>query len=157
MQLPKLVIFYKMSQSKTSSTEKPPSSSKFQQEQKSEPPKPIVHKKGQDAITHNGFPTLTFPAQIHPRQKKFQPSADVTAVSKEVATANYERDTFLKLGIKIEESREKKIASGFSLDKTATVVAAGVEQEEGENSLPSIPEEVFRREDLKAPWRRYAE
>lgn len=78
-------------------------------------------------------------------------------VSKEVATANYERDTFLKLGIKIEESREKKRASGFSLDKTATVVAIGVEQEEGEKSLPRIPEEVFRREDLKAPWRRYAE
>ena len=157
MQLPKLVIFYKMSHSKTSSTEEPPSSSKSPQEQKSEPPKPIAHKKGQDAITHNGFPTLTFPAQIHPRQKKFQPSADVSVVSKEVATANYERDTFVKLGIKIEECREKKIASGFSLNKTAAVVAAGVEQEEVEKSMPSIPEEVFRREDLKAPWRRYAE
>lgn len=116
-----------MLQSKTSSTEKPSSSSKFQQEQKSEPSKPIVYNKGQDAITHNGFPTLIFLAQIHPCQKKFQSSADVIVVSKEIATANYECNTFLKLKIKIEESCKKKIASSFSLDKIVTIIAAGVE------------------------------
>lgn len=134
-----------------------PSSAQSPLEQKPEPPKPIV-EKGRDATTHNRFRILTFPAQIHPRQKKFQPSADISVVGKEVATAKYERDTFLKAGIKIEESCGRGGAVSLRLeDKRAAVAAGGGEREKGEGSLPRIPKEVFRKEDLKALWRRYAE
>lgn len=139
------------------STGEPPSSPQSPQEQKPEPPK-IIIEKGGDAIAHNGFRTLTFPAQIHPRQKKFQGGADVGVVSKEVATAKYERDTFLNAGIKIEKSRGRGGAVSLPLeDNRGTVAAVGGEREKGEESLPRIPEEVFRKEDLKALWRRYAE
>lgn len=146
-----------MSQPKSQSTGEPSDLSQTPQRQEPEAPKPSV-EKGPDTITHKALRTLTFPTRIHPRQKKFQPSAEISVVSKEVATANYERDTFLKAGIKVEEScGENKDASGFLLDETATAAGAGMEPEEREKMLPRIPEEVFRKEDLKALWRRYVD
>lgn len=145
-----------MSHSKTSSTEEPPCSSQCPQGQDLEPPKPIV-EKGRGTITQNDFLNLTFPEQLHLRQKKFQPSAMISVVSKEISTAKYERDMLLKAGIQIDHSHEKGGASGVSRDKTATVAAARLEWEKWEKSLPGIPDYVVTREDLMNLWRRYLE
>lgn len=132
-----------------------PSSSHSFQKQKIEPRKTIL-EKGRDPINNKKFPALTFPAQIHPRQKKFQPGVDISALSKSITTSNYEHETFLKAGIKIAEPafRGRGGALSLPLERTASVAPAGADQVKSEQCLPKVPEEVIRKEDLKIPWRR---
>lgn len=132
----------------------PPSSSQSSQKKKIEPSN-LIADEGRDTTTHIGFRTLAFPPQIHPRPKSFNPSEKISVVGKEVATANYERDTFLKAGIKIEESRETAPALNLPPDRSASVdAAAAAKQENGENWFPKFPEGAIRKEDFKILWRR---
>lgn len=72
-------------------------------------------------------------------------------VGKEIATANYERDTLLKAGIKIEDSRETAGALNLPSDRSASTSA---KQENGEKWFPKFPEEAIRKDDFKILWRR---
>ena len=147
-----------MAQSKTPSTGNspsgnPPSSSQSTQKKKLEPSN-LIADEGRDTTTHIGFRTLAFPPQIHPRPKSFNPGEKISVVGKEVATANYERDTFLKAGIKIEESRETAPALNLPPDRSASVDTAAAKQENGEKWFPKLPEGAIRKEDFKILWRR---
>lgn len=152
LQLLRFFVFSTMAQCKPTSTGNPPSSSQSSQKKKPEPSNLIA--EACNRTTHVGFRALTFPPQIHPRQRSSHPGEKINLVGKELATANYERDTFLKAGIKIEESRESAAAPNLPSDRPASVAAAGAKQDNGVKWLPKFPEEAIRKEDFKILWRR---